>query len=114
MTKNAESILSKLDGMNGAAIIKKDGTILASRLPSGIDAKDISEKVIGIMASSEKYSDCVGDSRITHVIIEDSNGILGIARNGGLFIVGIIGPEFDADSAASKIKIAASELQGLV
>lgn len=114
MSEDANRILEGMTWARGAAIIKKDGSVVASRLPGDINAKDIAKKAISMMEASERYSEIVGGSRITHVVIGDSDGLVAVAQNRDLLLIGLFGNEFDSDSAASKIKGAAAELQRLV
>jgi predicted regulator of Ras-like GTPase activity (Roadblock/LC7/MglB family) len=110
---NAETLLSKLEGMRGSAIIKKDGSVVASRLPGGVDQKELAKKVLGIAESSRLYADRADGSKVNHVVVSGSEGILAIGQNGDFLIVCIMGPESDSDSVASRIKKAAESLREL-
>lgn len=113
MPVNAESLLSKLEGMRGSAIIRKDGSVLASRLPGGVDSKELVKKTLGIAESSRLYSERAGGSKVNHVVVAGSEGILAIGQNGDYLIVCMMGPESDSDSAAARIKKAAESLREL-
>ena len=110
---DAETLLSKLEGMKGSAIIKKDGTIAASRLPGGVDAKELSKKALAMMESARLYAERTGSSQASYAVVGASEGLIAVAQNSGYIIVCIMGPESDSDSAAGKIKKAAESLREL-
>ena len=113
MSGDAEALLSKLAGMRGSAILRKDGSIVASKLPGGVDPKEISKKAISMIESSGQYSERAGGSQNTYAVVSGSEGIVAVAQNGGFIIICIMGPESDADSAVSKVKKAAEGLREL-
>ena len=113
MPGDAETLLSKLEGTRGSAIFRSDGSVVASKLPSGVDAKELSKTALSLIDSSRQYAEKVGSSQISHAIVSGSEGVVAVAQNGGFIIVCIMGPDSDFDSAASKVKKAAEGLRGL-
>ena len=113
MPGNAEAILLKLEGVRGSAIFKKDGSVVASRLPSGVDPKEISKRAMGIIEYSRQYAERSGSSQTTYAVVNGSDGIVAVAQNSGFVIVCMMGPESDSDSAVAKVKKAAESLREL-
>ena len=113
MPGDAEELLSKLEGMRGSAILRKDGSIVASKLPSSVDPKELSKRAVGIMDSSRLYAERAGSSPASYAVIGGSEGFLAIAQKGNFLIVCLLGPESDSDSAASKVRKAAESLREL-
>ncbi len=114
MSEEADRYLERLEGMRGAMILKKDGSILASKLPDDRDTKDIAKKALGLMESTGEYIRRAGGTKTINVVVSDSDGLLAVAQKGDLTIVGIFGSEFDSDSASSRIVKAALGLKDLV
>ncbi|MFH0817181.1 MAG: roadblock/LC7 domain-containing protein [Candidatus Micrarchaeota archaeon] len=113
MPGDPAALLSKIDGIKGAVILKKDGTVVASTLPGGTDAKELAKRAIGIMESSSLYSENAGGSQVNYAIAGGADGLVAVAQNGGFLLVCVTGPESDVDSVAAKVKKAAEGLREL-
>ena len=107
------ALLSKIDGVKGAAILKSDGTMVASKLPNGMDQKELAKRAVGLMSASSAYSESAGGSQVNYAIAGGPDGLVAVAQKGGFLVVCITGPESDIDSVSSKVKKAAEGLQEL-
>ncbi len=110
---NAESILSRIEGVKGSAILKKDGSILASKLPSGIDQKELAKRAVSLAEASAQYSERAGSGQAVYSVVTGADGVVAVAQNAGFLLVCIAGSESDIDSIASKVKKAAEGLKEL-
>jgi predicted regulator of Ras-like GTPase activity (Roadblock/LC7/MglB family) len=110
---NAEDILSKIDGVKGAAILKKDGSVLASRLPGGVDAKELAKRAFALMEQSAQYSEKAGYQQAGYAVASGAEGFVAVAQVSGFMLVCITSPESDIDSVVSKVRKAAEGLREL-
>ncbi len=113
MPIDANALLARLDGVKGAAILKKDGTVLASRLPSGVDSKELAKSAVGLMESSAHYVERAGGVQVGYAVAGGQDGAVAVAQDGDFMLVCITGPESDIDSISSKVKKAAEGLREL-
>ncbi|MFH1470302.1 MAG: roadblock/LC7 domain-containing protein [Candidatus Micrarchaeota archaeon] len=113
MPGDAEALLSKIDGVKGSAIFKKDGNIVASKLPSGVDEKELSKTALAMLDSAKKYIDNAGGSQLSYAIAGGPEGFVATTEGSGFVLVCITGPESDTDSISSKIRKAAEGLKEL-
>jgi predicted regulator of Ras-like GTPase activity (Roadblock/LC7/MglB family) len=110
---DADTFLSRIDGVSGTAILKKDGSLLAAKLPQGMDAKEVAKKALGLMDASKLYAEKAGGVKSTYAVASGSEGVVAVAENRGLLLVCILAKESDIDSAAAKVRRAAEGLQEL-
>ena len=102
-----------MEGVTGSAIMRNDGSVVASRLPGGIDPKELSKRAIKMMESARQYSEKAGGSAPSYAFAGGSEGFVAVAQGERFLLVCIFGAESDADSVESKIRKAAVNLREL-
>ena len=66
--------LSKMEGINGVAVVRRDGLIIGSKLPTGVDARKVAAISAAIMGASEKSSTELKCGFLKQSIVEGESG----------------------------------------
>ena len=68
------SDLNKVDGIKGSMVVDKDGLIITSQIPSGIDTEVIGAVVSAVFDSAEKTVSEINQGTLQQMIIEGEYG----------------------------------------
>ncbi len=79
-----------IEGVKGAAVVRRDGLLIVSNLPQDIDADQLAAMTASTLGSGETASDTLDIGAVEQVTVESENGKListGAGENGILTVL---------------------------
>lgn len=82
--------LKEIEGVKGAAVVRRDGLLIVSNLPADIDADQLAAMTASTLGSGETASETLKIGSVNQVTVESENGKListGAGENGILTVL---------------------------
>lgn len=103
--------LHTVDGVQGSALTRKDGMLLAAKLPDTVDAEQLGAMMASTVGAGKHQAQALGISNVSHHCVRSQDGkLLSIHPSEDTVLTALVDGEVDVEDIVDELHTTADDI----